>query len=127
MTNNNDIFKAAKASQAEILQRIGWIGLDLREVWMDSREHRQTLHQHSQVQATKRKLLCRAVIRAPSPQEGSINVKNNDIECFRWCHLAHKFPVKKDVQRPAKYKDHIGKLDYSGIKFPVELGQSGKI
>ena len=35
--------------------------------------------------------------------------------------------MKKDVQRPAKYKDHIGKLDYSGIKFPVELGQSGKI
>lgn len=35
--------------------------------------------------------------------------------------------MKKDVQRPAKYKDHIGKLHYSGIKFPVELGQNGKI
>ena len=41
----------------------------------------------------------------PLPEElrnsrkGLINIKNNDNECLRWCHIRHLNPLKKDPQR----------------------------
>ena len=41
----------------------------------------------------------------PLPEElqnsakGIINMKNNDDECFRWCHIRHLLPQNKDPQR----------------------------
>jgi len=49
------------------------------------------------------------------------------MECFRWCHLAYKFPVERDPQRVSKYKKHIDKLNYTGIEFPVTINQIPKI
>ena len=59
--------------------------------------------------------------------KGMINIKNMDDECFRWCHLAHKFPISKDQQRITKYRDHIDESYYDGIKFPVVQNQYDKI
>ena len=70
----------------------------------------------------------------PLPKElqnsakGIINMKNNDDECFRWCHIRHLLPQNKNPQRIKECdKKYIEKLDYSGIEFPVSVKQYNKI
>ena len=41
--------------------------------------------------------------------------------CFRWCHLAFLFPVKKHAGRISKYKEHTDKVKYDKINFPETL------
>ena len=70
----------------------------------------------------------------PLPEElrnskkGLINLKNEDNKCFLWCHIRHKNPAKKDPQRvKISDKEFVQKLDYSGITFPVQIKDVGKI
>ena len=61
-------------------------------------------------------------------RKGLINMKNEDNECFRWCHIRYLNPQNKDPQRIKKSdKEFIKKLDYSGIEFPVATKQYNKI
>ena len=61
-------------------------------------------------------------------KKGLINIKNEDNECFRWCHIRHLNPQDKDPQRIKKTdKQYINKLDYSGIEFPVNVKHYNKI
>ena len=63
-----------------------------------------------------------------NPKKGLINLKNNDNECFRWCHIRYLNPQEKDPQRIKKIdKEYINQLDYSGIEFPVTVKQYNKI
>ena len=60
--------------------------------------------------------------------KGLINMKNDDNECFRWCHIRHLNPQDKYPQRIKKSdKAYIDRLDYSGIEFPVTTKQYNKI
>ena len=60
--------------------------------------------------------------------KGLINIKNEDNECFRWCHIRHLNPQDKTPQRIKKSdKEYVDKLDYSGIGFPVTIKQFNKI
>ena len=60
--------------------------------------------------------------------KGLINLKNNDNECFRWCHIRHLNPQDKYPQRIKKCdKAYIDKLNYSGIEFPLTTKQYNKI
>ena len=54
-------------------------------------------------------------------------MRNNDDECFRWCHLAHRLATEKDPQRVSKYRNHVNELDYSGVEFPVRHNQYGMV
>ena len=57
-----------------------------------------------------------------------INIENkNDNECFRWCHLAFLFPPKNHPERILKYKEHVVKVKYGKINFPVKLKDISKI
>ena len=61
-------------------------------------------------------------------KKGLINMKNNDNECFRWCHIRYLNPQEKDPQRIKKIdKEYINQLDYSNIEFPVKINQYNKI
>lgn len=60
-------------------------------------------------------------------KKGLINIKNKDKECFRWCHLAYKFPVTTHSERVSNYRGHVDELDYTEIKFPVTINQVPKI
>ena len=61
-------------------------------------------------------------------EKGLIIMKNEDNECFRWCHIRHLNPQDKNPQRIKKSdKEHIDKLDYSGIEFPVTTKHYNKI
>ena len=43
--------------------------------------------------------------------KGLINMKNEDNECFRWCHIRHLNPQEKDPQRIKKTdKQYVGKV-----------------
>ena len=60
--------------------------------------------------------------------KGLINLKNNDNQCFRWCHIRHLNPQEKYPQRIKKSdKAYINKLNYEGIEFPVTIKQINKI
>ena len=60
--------------------------------------------------------------------KGLINMKNEDNECFRWCHIRHLNPQNKDPQRIKKSdKQYIDNLNYNGIEFPVTTKQYNKI
>ena len=70
----------------------------------------------------------------PLPKElqhsskGIINMKNNDNECFRWCHIRSLWPQNKHPERIKECdKKYVEKLDYSGIEFPVSVKQYNKI
>ena len=70
----------------------------------------------------------------PLPKElqnsakGLINLKNEDNECFRWCHIRHLNPQDKNPQRiNMTDKQYIEKLDYTDIEFPVSVKQYKRI
>ena len=52
-----------------------------------------------------------------------INVQNKDDRCFEYAILSaqHNNEIKADHSRPSKYKEHLGKLNFTGIEFPVSL------
>ena len=55
-----------------------------------------------------------------NPAKGLINLQSNDNECFRWCHIRHLNPHKIHSERIKKCdKEHIKKLDYTKVTFPV--------
>ena len=61
-------------------------------------------------------------------KKGLINMKNEDNECFRWCHIRHINPQEKYPQRIKKTdKQYVEKLDYSGVEFPVGVKHYNKI
>ena len=63
-----------------------------------------------------------------NPAKGLINLKNEDNECFRWCHIRYLNPQKKYPQRIKKDdRQYIEKLNYSGIEFPITMKQINKI
>lgn len=55
-----------------------------------------------------------------------INVENADNRCFMWSILAALYPTGKNANRPSKNKEHVNKLNFSDITFPVTLEQIAK-
>ena len=45
-----------------------------------------------------------------NPAKGLINLQNKDNECFRWCHIRHLNPQKKDPQRIKKCDKEYKKI-----------------
>ena len=63
-----------------------------------------------------------------NPKKGLINMKNEDNECFRWCHIRHLNQQDKYPQRIKKSdKEYVNKLDYSGVEFPVAVKHYNRI
>ena len=61
-------------------------------------------------------------------KKGLINIKNEDNECFRSCHIRHLNPQEKNPQRIKKEdKKMINELNYDGINFPVSQKHYNKV
>ena len=57
-----------------------------------------------------------------------VNLKNDDDECFRWCHIRYLNPQEKDPQRIKKSdKEILLQLDYEGTEFPVSVKDYSKL
>ena len=70
----------------------------------------------------------------PLPKElqnnlkGLINLKNDDNECLRWCHIRHLNPQEVHPQRIKKTdKKMVQELNYQGVDFPVSVKNYNKI
>ena len=60
-------------------------------------------------------------IELKHPRKGLINIKNNDQNCFLWCHVRHINPVKDHPGRITRIdRDFANNLNYDGIEFPVQ-------
>lgn len=55
-----------------------------------------------------------------------INVRNDDNKCFMYAVLSALYPVKEHAQRTGQYKQFENTLNFTGIKFPVELKEITK-
>ena len=55
-----------------------------------------------------------------------VNVQNKDNRCFMWSVLAALHPVEHNRDRVSKYKEHMDKLDFTGIDFPMALSDIPK-
>ena len=70
----------------------------------------------------------------PLPKElqnslkGLINLKNEDIESFRWCHIRYLNPQEVHPEHIKKYIDKkmVQELNYQGVDFPVSLKDYNK-
>ena len=61
-------------------------------------------------------------------KKGLINMKNEDDECFRWCHIGHLNPQEKNPQRIKKEdKKMINELNYEGTEFPISQKHCNKV
>ena len=55
------------------------------------------------------------------PMKGLINIKNKDIESFKWCHIRFINPANIHPERINKQDKQIADtLDYGGINFPMK-------
>ena len=48
---------------------------------------------------------------------------NNDNECFRWAVLSAVYPADNNVNKVSKYAPFVDRLNWDGLRFPVELTQ----
>ena len=49
-----------------------------------------------------------------------INIKNEDNECFRWCHIRHLNPQEDHKVRKSD-KRMVQELNYQGVEFPFGI------
>ena len=43
--------------------------------------------------------------------ESILNLQSDDVFCFSWCILAHKYPVPRNKSRPTKYSNYLSALN----------------
>ena len=116
--NNTEIPEALQLSQQQILNIIArWIsegsGWTIESVY----NHHLNIVQYQPMKGS-------SYIKLPqelrNSSKGLINMKNEDNECFRWCHIRHLNPQDKNPQRIKKSdKQYIQDLNYIEIEFPV--------
>ena len=124
--NNTEIPEALQLSKEQILNIIAqWISEGSGWTIESVDNHHLNIVQYQPMKGS-------SYIKLPqelrNSSKGLINMKNEDNECFRWCHIRHLNPVDKDPQRIKKSdKQYIQDLDYTGIEFPVTTKQYNKI
>ena len=124
--NNTEINESLESSKQNILNKIAvWISEGSGWTVESVDNHYINVVKYEPIKGS-------SYIKLPqelrNSKKGLINMKNEDNECFRWCHIRHLNPQAKDPQRIKKVdKQYIEKLDYSGIEFPVATKQYNKI
>ena len=125
--NNTEILEALQSSKEQILNIIAqWISEGSGWTIESVENHYLNIVQYQPTNGSSY-IIIPQELRNLS-RKGLINMKNDDNQCFRWCHIRHLNPQDKYRQRIKKSdKDYINKLDYSRIEFPVTTKQYNKI
>ena len=124
--NNTEINEALQMSKQNILNLISqWISEGSGWTIQSVDSHYLNIAKYEPMKGS-------SYIKLPNElrnsKKGLINMKNEDNECFRWCHIRHINPQEKYPQRIKKTdKQYVGKLDYSGVEFPVGVKHYNKI
>ena len=54
-----------------------------------------------------------------------INIRNKDLDCFKWCHIWLINPQNKNSERTKKQDQKIAStLDYRGTNLPIKAHDS---
>ena len=126
MTNEIEIVESLQITQEQIVNKIqqwisegsGWTIQSVDSHFINVVEYRP-LKGSSYIPLPK---------KLQNSAKGLINLKNEDNECFRWCHIRHLNPQDKNPQMIKKTdKQYIEKLDYTDIEFPVTVKQYKRI
>ena len=122
---NTDIQSSLQTSQQQILNSLAqWVSEGSGWTIHSIESHHINIANYSPLKGSSYIELPPELYRTKS----LINIKNNDNECFRWCHIRHLNPQIKNPQRINKTdKKYIEQLDYSNIEFPVTVKQINKI
>ena len=126
ITKANDIEPEQSMSRQEILNTIDkWVSEG--SGWVIDRRDSHYINV-----ITYKALNGSSYVKLPSELQNSgkglINIKNDDDECFRWCHIRFLNPQKANPQRINRVdKQMINELNYDGIAFPVTQKQYNKI
>ena len=126
ITNDIDITESLQVSKQQILNKIGqWVSEGSGWTTQSVDNHYINVVKYQPMRGS-------SYIKLPqelrNSAKGLINMKNEDNECFRWCHIRHLNPQDKYPQRIKKVdKQFIENLDYSVIEFPVTTKQYNKI
>ena len=124
--NNTEINEALQMSKQNILNKISqWISEGSGWTVQSVDSHYLNIVKYKPMKGS-------SYIQLPSElrnsAKGLINMKNEDNECFRWCHIRHLNPQEKYPQRIKKVdKPYVEKLDYSDVEFPVGVKHYNKI
>ena len=124
--NNTEIPEALQSSKEQILNMIAqWISKGSGWTVESVDNHYLNIVQYQPMKGS-------SYIKLPqelrNSAKGLINMKNEDNECFRWCHIRHLNPQDIHPERIKKSdKEYVKNLDYSGIEFPVTTKQYNKI
>ena len=124
--NNTEILESLQLSKQKILNMIAqWISEGSGWTIESVDNHYLNIVQYQPMKGS-------SYIKLPQElrhhRKGLINMKNDDNECFRWCHIRYLNPQDKYPQRIKKSdKEFIKKLDYSEIEFPVTTKKYNKI
>ena len=124
--NNIQINEVIQSSIQQILKKIGQL-LSEGSGWIiDSVDsHYLNIVKHKPM---KGKSYIKLPPELQNSSKGLINIKNNDNECFRWCHIRHLNPQEVHSERiKTSDRSFINKLDYSNIEFPVKVNDYNKI
>ena len=123
--NNIEIPEALQSSKQQILNMIAqWVSEG--SGWtIESVDNHLNIVQYQPMKGS-------SYIKLPqelrNSKKGLINMKNEDNECFRWCHIRQLNPQDKDPQRIKKSdKQYVDNLNYNGLEFPVTTKQYNKI
>ena len=124
--NNTEIPEALQLSKQQILNMIAqWVSEGSGWTIESVDNHYLNIVQYQPMKGSSYIKLPRELRHH---KKGLINMKNEDNECFRWCHIRHLNPQDKNPQRIKKSdKEYTNKLDYSGIEFPIATKQYNKI
>ena len=124
--NNAEIPEALQLSKQQILNMIAqWISEGSGWTIQSVDNHYLNIVQYQPMKGS-------SYIKLPQElrhhRKGLINMKNDDNECFRWCHIRYLNPQDVHPERIKKIdKEYINQLDYSGIEFPVTVKQNNTI
>ena len=124
--NNTEIDESLQVSKQDILNKISvWISEGSGWTVESVENHYLNVVKYEPMRGN-------SFIKLPTElrnsAKGLINLKNEDNQCFRWCHIRHLNPQDKYPQRIKKVdKQYSKNLDYSGIEFPVTTKQYNKI
>ena len=98
--NNTEILEASQLTKQQILNMIAqWVSEGSGWTIQSVDNHHLNIVQYQPMKGS-------SYIELPqelrNSKKGLINMKNEDNECFRWCHIRHLNPQDKDSQRIKK-------------------------
>ena len=124
--NNQEIAESLQSSKQQILNFVAqWISDGSGWTIQSVDNHYLNIVKYQPMQGS-------SYIQLPhelkNSAKGLINLKNDDDDCFRWCHIRYLNPQTKDPQRIKKSdKQYVSNLNYDGIEFPVATKHYNKI